>query len=304
MNTNIKVIFLLSYDYEYLKYSLPCIYKNANKILLSIDKNRLSWTGNKYLFDESIFDWVKEFDVENKIQIYEDVFYIEGYTAMENETRQRQLSADFLGEGGWTIQIDVDEYFIDFSSFVDFLNLHNDYLKAPKLTPISFSVNWLTLYKQDQNGFYYIDKCSDSWVKIATNYPQYRYARLCIQKTIYSNFLMLHQSWARTREELEFKLINWGHNTDVNDPLKYLEIWDSVNPNNYKNYSNFSPFPKLYNWKTLGFVKAKDVNKLISEFKNINYPIPKFKIFIKNLAQKIIYGLRLNTLYYKKNLKK
>ena len=102
----IKVCFLLSYDYAFVKYSLPCVYPYADSITFSIDRNRTSWSGNQYKFDESIIDWIKAYDTEQKIRIYEDDFYVPGKTAMENDTRQRNKTAEFMGKGGWHLQIE------------------------------------------------------------------------------------------------------------------------------------------------------------------------------------------------------
>mgnify|MGYP007128966661 CR=1 FL=1 len=49
----IAVGFLIAYDYEYLKYSLPCVYNSADKIILAIDSNRNTLTGNNFQFDEN-----------------------------------------------------------------------------------------------------------------------------------------------------------------------------------------------------------------------------------------------------------
>jgi hypothetical protein len=36
---------------------------------------------------------------------------------MENETRERMMIAQRMGEGGWHVQVDSDEYFLDFGTF-------------------------------------------------------------------------------------------------------------------------------------------------------------------------------------------
>jgi hypothetical protein len=35
---------------------------------------------------------------------------------MECDTRERNMLAKYMGEGGWHVQIDADEYFADFLS--------------------------------------------------------------------------------------------------------------------------------------------------------------------------------------------
>ena len=73
----IQVGFLISYDYILLKNALPQVYDYSDSIFLAIDKNRKTWNGANFTIDNSFFDWIKEIDVANKIEIYEDQFYIE-----------------------------------------------------------------------------------------------------------------------------------------------------------------------------------------------------------------------------------
>ena len=47
--TEIKIIFLLAYDFELVKLSLPCVYNHADKILFSIDINLRVKTNYTYL---------------------------------------------------------------------------------------------------------------------------------------------------------------------------------------------------------------------------------------------------------------
>lgn len=110
---NIKVGYLVSYDYQLMEYSLPTVYQCSDQIYLAIDKNRKTWRGNTYELPNTFFEWIKGVDKENKIHIYEDSFYFSNISPMELETRERNLLANFMGSGGWHIQIDVDEYFLD-----------------------------------------------------------------------------------------------------------------------------------------------------------------------------------------------
>ena len=54
----IHVGFLLSYDYELLKYSLPPVYQFADRIYLAKDKNNKTWSGNSYHIDPLFFIWL------------------------------------------------------------------------------------------------------------------------------------------------------------------------------------------------------------------------------------------------------
>lgn len=294
---DIKVIFLLSYDYEYIKNSLPCIYAEATKILISIDVNRVSWAGNKYEFDETIIEWIKEYDSESKIQFFEDNFYVPENTPMQNETRQRQLSADYLGKGGWTIQLDVDEYFIDFDSFVTFLNkLPIKYLKDPAKNKIVITANWLNLFKKDENGYFVVSKPL-SPIRIATNFPYYAVARDNKALTLFTTFIIIHNTWARSKEEILFKINNWGHKNDFDTKAFYFK-WLNLSQINFKTYINFNPIHPYNTLGNLEYIKVKNISSLINHFKTNKPKINKPIIFKKNFIQKLKYYFQIHE-YYK-----
>ena len=50
----IHVGFLLSYDYELLKIALPPVYKSSDRIFIAIDKEYLTWSGNKFTVEAGI----------------------------------------------------------------------------------------------------------------------------------------------------------------------------------------------------------------------------------------------------------
>ena len=56
----IHVGFLLSYDYEKLKLSIPPVYNLSDKIFLAVDENLNTWSGNKFEIEGSFFKWLKE----------------------------------------------------------------------------------------------------------------------------------------------------------------------------------------------------------------------------------------------------
>ena len=138
----IKVGFLVSYDFKYLYQSIPLVYNDADLIVLAVDKERLTWSGNPLVIDPDFFEWVQKFDVLKKIVIYEDSFFVPENSPAQNDTRERNLLAKAMGEGGWHIQIDSDEYFNDFKSFTDFLKERNNLLQNPEANPVEIHVQW------------------------------------------------------------------------------------------------------------------------------------------------------------------
>ena len=277
----IHVGFLLSYDYELLKIALPPVYKSSDRIFIAIDQDYLTWSGNKFTVEPSFFDWLKEFDVDHKIELYFDTFYVPNLTTTQMDTRERKLLSDKMGIGNWLIQIDSDEYFIDFEGFVKQIKKYDHYLDQPEKHKIQIAAFWVIIYKYTENGILYVDKPMKSI--FATNYPNYKAFRRTNERVIYLDSLVLHESVSRTEEELRYKLKNWSHNTHVNN--SFLDKWLKVNESNYKEYSDFY-YIEPSRWKTLDYFPTKnieEINQLAQKSKNLR--ITKTYLFFKNFGQ-------------------
>jgi hypothetical protein len=277
----IHVGFLLSYDYELLKIALPPVYKSSDRIFIAIDKDYLTWSGNKFTVDPSFFDWLKAFDVDDKIELYFDTFYVPNLTTTRMDTRERKMLSDKMGIGNWLIQIDSDEYFIDFEGFVSQIKKYDHYLDQPEKHKIQIAAFWVIIYKYTENGILYVDKPMKSI--FATNYPNYKAFRRTNERVIYLDSLVLHESVSRTEEELRYKLKNWSHNTHVNN--SFLDKWLKVNESNYKEYSDFY-YIEPKRWKSLDYFPTKNIeqiNHLAQKSKNLK--ITKTYLFFKNFGQ-------------------
>lgn len=278
----INVGFLVSYDYHLLKNSIPLVYKSADKIALAIDKNRQTWSGNTFSIADDFFSWLKTFDIDNKIAIYEDDFYIESLTAMENDSRERNMLADFMGDG-ICIQIDSDEYFVDFDGFVNYLKQNETKLSGKKRYQICPFL--IDIYKVVDGGMLVSPQLTGYY--IGSNKPEFVRARKSKdQQKWYVPFFSIHQTWGRTEEELRFKLKNWGHNVDF-DLDKYIDFWKSITKDNYKDHENFHPLGDDA-WKTLEFVEGDTIDEVIHTIKQ-QKTAPKSTIFWKNLGQQLKY---------------
>jgi hypothetical protein len=280
MKFSIKVGILLSYDYEFLKNSLPCIYTQADSITLAMDSHCRTWSGSTFTIESSFFDWLEKFDIDKKITIYKDDFYLSDISPLENDTRERNMLAEFMGEGGWHIQIDADEYFIRFNEFVEFLKKQNRYLLDPQKTPITFIANLIVLYKKTKRGFLYVKGDYDN-VQIATNLPKYESVRNTTHPLLYTNFFLFHQSWARSEDEMYFKLKNWGHTHDV-DVNSYFKFWKNIDEDNYSEVNDFHP---MYGpcWSALDYGDGASIDEFIQKFHEHNVlSLPDLHIFLKN----------------------
>lgn len=268
-NNKIKVGFLVSYDYELLKISIPRIYKEADSITLAIDHKRRTWSGNSIEIPNTFFDWVKKIDIDNKIKIYEDDFYVPNLSTKENDTRERNMLGQRMGEGGWHIQVDSDEYFVDFHSFCNYLRQ----MKTDSF--VSICPLFVTIFKKLENSILYISG-NKNYYPVATNHPIYKSYRGndTIQR-IEIDHLIIHDSWGRSEKDLLLKLNNWSHKEDF-DVMEYYHLWASINKTNYKCVNHFHPF--IYNeWRHLSeikgdeiddFIKNISIEKIYSEYEN------------------------------------
>ncbi|WP_033960520.1 hypothetical protein [Psychroserpens jangbogonensis] len=281
----IQVGFLVSYDFNLLKNAIPRVYKDADTIFLAIDKNRMTWNGAPFTIDDSFFEWIKAFDTDGKIVIYEDDFYVPELSTMECEVRERKMLSDKMGIGNWLVQLDADEYFIDFKSFVDFLKSKKHLLKNPEKTPVEVSPFLVNIYKKLEGGVLVVDKATK--IRAATNYPDYKVGRKTKHKTVYHNSLILHECLSRTREELEFKLDNWGHDVDINKK-EFLEKWESVNETNYNTMQDFF-YLEPSSWKNLKYLKGITVEELSKSVKDEGMYHSALYVFFKNFGQSFKY---------------
>lgn len=254
----IKVGFLVSYDYDFIRNSLPIVYPYADQISFAIDKDRRTWNGEAFDIPDTFFDWVNDFDTEKKIHIYEDTFYMPGLSTMECDTRERNLLARFMGEGGWHLQIDSDEYFLDFEGFVRYLHT----LDANKETQVF--ARWITMYKKNGDDVFWIN--TNEVFPVASNCPKYKLARLSdSDNDVYTDFKVLHQSWAREDEEIKLKIRNWGHNTDF-DAEAYYIFWKAINKQTYRYARSFHPLDPWL-WPSLEYFEATDIGELVIKVK-------------------------------------
>lgn len=274
----IKVGICVAYDWEYLKISLPLIYKHSDTICLSLDRNRTSWSGKKYVFDnDAFYNFINEIDTQKKIIVYEDDFYVSDHSPMHLEVLQRKKMIEVLGNADWYIQIDVDEYFIDFKSFVLFLTTLNS------KKPCQIQSFMLPMYKKTDEG-YFVVKFTKDWesLPMATNLPSYEYGRVTSHKVYWSNTYVLHESWARTEEQVRTKIDSWGHASDISNKDKYIQDWVNLNSGNYLNYKNIHPV-RGEAWPELDFVPCSSVYELLEIYKAKNLSNTRYtKVLLKN----------------------
>ncbi len=287
MNEKIKVGFCVAYDWPLLEYSLPLIYDKADIIGITIDKNRISWTGLTFPMDDmSFLNMIKKIDRDFKIKIWEENFFNPKLNAMENEVYQRNRMAQLLGKGGLHVQLDCDEYFLNFEGFINYI-WRKGLFKEERL---NICCPFVVLFRKLPEGFLVVSSGPEvnyEFVPVATSLPGYEFGRRNGYFNYHTKFFVLHQSWARSAEEVRQKVNNWGHKSDF-DPSSYFEKWESANEINYSEFRNFHPL-KPDAWPSLTFVPARDIDSLITYYNKSTPAISTMKLIIKN--SRLISGI-------------
>ncbi|WP_338733087.1 hypothetical protein [Mangrovimonas cancribranchiae] len=275
----IHVGFLVSYDYYLLKKALPFVYNDADEIFLAIDIDLKTWKGDDFTIEEDFFLWIKTFDVDNKIALYKDHFYVPELTTMQCEVRERMMLSEKMGLENWCIQLDADEYFIDFKEFVAYLKQSNHLLNSKK--PIQIAAFLYNMFKKLDDGYLLVKE--PTRVLVTTNTPNYKTGRKAKQQIVYKRHMVLHECLSRTEEELIQKLENWGHNKQVNNT--FLDKWKTTDKSNYKNRRDFF-YIEPEKWKELIYVKGNNIKELQENLLQDNQVLPsKFYVWKKNFGQ-------------------
>jgi len=215
------------------------------------------------------------------VVIYEDDFYVPTLNAIENDTRERHMLGLKMGIGNWLVQVDSDEIFIDFEKFVKKLRKYDSYLINPEKHPIQVAGFHVNVYKYLDQGMLYVEKPSK--FLLATNYPNYKYAKNTKERIIYDDAYVLHEGLARTEEELRMKLANWGHKHEINGT--FLDKWLMANETNYHTIKDVF-YLDADTWPELGYFPSsnlEDLKKLVYE--NPKLELPKTKLFFRNFGQ-------------------
>lgn len=239
-----SVISLISYDAEYLPKSIKSYYNYVDEIVLGLDADRITWSGNSFTFDESLL-WseLKSIDVDNKISIVEENFH-KSDIAIENDNYER----NFLKEqcsNEWIFSFDADEELLNAKDFFyRYCPIVERYSKTKDIC-----MTWVTPYKTIDDTTLLITNTDSTPFfgenqGIATNKNNtYVYARWSDRSASGHNRLMsplvaLHWSLCREKTALYEKIHNIGH-SDIVEQDPFYNLWNQVTLENYHTMRDF-----------------------------------------------------------------
>ena len=123
-----SAISLISYDANrFLPESISRYYNYVDEIVLGIDKDIISWSGNTFEIDEeSLWSELSNIDGDSKITIVEEDFH-QSKVAIENDNYERNF---LKGEcsNDWIFSFDADEMLVNAKDFFyNFCPIVEDY---------------------------------------------------------------------------------------------------------------------------------------------------------------------------------
>jgi hypothetical protein len=268
-----SVISLISYDAKYLAKSIEKYYNYVDEIVLGLDKDRITWSGNSFNFDESqLWAELSRIDGDNKITVIEENFH-ESSTAIENDNYERNYLKNSCSYD-CIVSVDADEYLLNAKDFFyNFMPIAEKYINKADIC-----MNWATPYKQIGDTVLVIANEDDSPFLgenqgfITNKNNTFTYARWTDisasgENRIMSPLIALHWSLCRNKEDLHTKIHNIGH-SDIVEKDPFYNIWKDVDLNNYTQLRNFktsglggAQWPKL---------KAVNVNELEAYYSRLS----------------------------------
>ena len=228
-----SAISLISYDAAYLPESISRYYNYVDEIVLGLDKNRKTWSGNAFSFDENkLWADLSAIDGDSKISIIEEDF-VKSKIAIENDNYERNfLKAQCTND--WVFSIDADEYLVNPKDFFyNYCPLVERYYNK-----VDICMTWATPYKtiddttlvianEDGTPFFGENQGMTTSKDSTFTYARWTDKSAAGANRVTSPLIALHWSLCRERADLHQKINNIGHSDIVeNDP--FYQIWDQV----------------------------------------------------------------------------
>jgi hypothetical protein len=261
-----SVISLISYDASYLAESIKTYYNYVDEIILGLDKDRISWSKNKFSFDENaLWKELDNIDGDSKIEIVEGNFH-RSNVPIENDNHERNFLKEYCSHD-WVFSFDADEMLVNSEDFFNkFCPLVEDYN-----TDLMFY--WILPYKRLSNDEVLVISKADrktlpnNEVQGFTTHKEntFTYCRWTNnQSRMQSPLVILHWSFCRPKKELDLKVNNFGHSIESKkDP--FYEIQAQINESNWQQLSNFKTSNMGPQWESLMKIKESSLTSYLQQ---------------------------------------
>lgn len=244
-----SAISLISYDANrFLAKSIERYYDYVDEIILGIDKDRVTWSGNTFEIDEdALWSELSALDGDSKITIVEEDFH-QSEVAIENDNFERNFLKNECSFD-WVFSFDADEMLVNAKDFFyNFCPLIENYRHEKDIcmtwaTPYKVVTNeeesiTLVIANHDGSPFF-----GENQGVVTSKDSTFTYARwtdksAAGENRILSPLIALHWSLCRPADELHEKIHNIGH-SDIVEEDPFYKIWSQVDWDNYHELRDF-----------------------------------------------------------------
>lgn len=272
-----SAISLISYDANrFLAKSIERYYDYVDEIILGIDKDRITWSGNQFeIDDDALWSELSNIDGDSKITIIEEDFH-QSEVAIENDNFERNFLKNECTHD-WVFSFDADEmlvnakdFFYNFCPIIE--NYRHDY---------DFCMTWATPYKVVTDGEESITLVianpdgspffGENQGVVTSKDSTYTYARWTDKsaagdKRLMTPLVACHWSLCRPEDELHEKINNIGH-SDIVEEDPFYQIWSQVDINNYKELKDFKTSGLGgAQWPKLEAIPSEHVEEYIKQY--------------------------------------
>jgi hypothetical protein len=272
-----SVISLISYDAQYLPSSIQRYYPYVDEIVLGLDKDRISWSGNSFSFDEAaLWKSLKAIDIDNKISIVEENFH-KSAIAIENDNYERNYLKSLCSHDV-IFSFDADEVLLNAKEFFNrFFPLTKDYINKKDIC-----MTWVTPYKKiedytliiaNEDGSPFFGENQGIATHKSSTFVYARWTDIsgAGQNRLMSPLVALHWSLCRDKKDLHQKIHNIGH-SDIVDKDPFYSLWEQVTLDNFEQLKNFKTSGLGgAQWPSLVAVSSDKVEEYIMQHINKAY---------------------------------
>jgi len=261
-----SVISLISYDASYLAESIKTYYNYVDEIILGLDKDRISWSKNKFSFDENaLWKELDNIDGDSKIEIVEGNFH-RSNVPIENDNHERNFLKEHCSHD-WIFSFDADEMLVNADDFF------NKFCPLVENYDTDLMFYWILPYKRLSNDEVLVISKADrktlpnNEVQGFTTHKEntFTYCRWTNnQSRMQSPLVILHWSFCRPKNELDLKVNNFGHSIESKkDP--FYEIQAQINESNWQQLSNFKTSNMGPQWESLMKIKESSLTSYLQQ---------------------------------------
>ena len=271
-----SAISLISYDADYLPNSIKTYYEYVDEIILGLDKNRVSWSKNKFTFDEpKLWAELNDIDSDGKITIVEEDF-VKSDKAIENDNYERNYLKEQCSHD-WIFSFDADEELLNAHDFfVNYLPLVEKYYNT-----CDIMMTWATPFKTiedktlvicENDGQAFLKEPQGVVTSKDSTYVFARWTDKCQSesKKLMSPLIALHWSLCRSQKDLHQKINNIGH-SDLVEQDPFYQLWSDLTLDNYTQYKNFKTSGMGPQWPTLRAIPTEQLKSFYLQHKHLVY---------------------------------